>query len=113
MVGYSGSRVTRHTPFTLPGWSDRIKVSQVIQSIIKFIMQLNIYEAKSKLSNLLDRAIAGETVVIARAGEPLVRLVPVKSAGGKSGVIFGGALAGKIKLKPGFFAPLTDDDLLA
>ena len=55
-------------------------------------MQLNIYEAKSKLSNLLDRAIAGETVVIARAGEPLVRLVPVKSAGGKSGVIFGGAL---------------------
>ena len=76
-------------------------------------MQLNIYEAKSKLSNLLDRAIAGETVVIARAGEPLVRLVPVKSAGGKSGVIFGGALAGKIKLKPGFFAPLTDDDLLA
>ena len=113
MVGYSGSRVTRHKPFTLPGWSDRIKVSQVRQSIIKFIMQLNIYEAKSKLSNLLDRAIAGETVVIARAGEPLVRLVPVKSAGGKSGVIFGGALAGKIKLKPGFFAPLTDDDLLA
>ncbi len=75
-------------------------------------MQLNVYEAKSALSNLLDRAIAGETVVIARAGQPLVRLVPVGTVKSKSGVTFGGALAGKIKLKQDFFAPLTDDDLL-
>lgn len=75
-------------------------------------MQLNVYEAKSKLSNLLDRAVAGETVVIARAGEPMVRLVPVKQTGTKSGVTFGGALAGKIKLKPGFFDATSDDELL-
>ena len=75
-------------------------------------MQLNVYEAKTALSNLLDRAIAGETVVIARAGQPLVRLVPVGTMSSKSGVTFGGALAGKIKLKKDFFAPLTDDDLL-
>jgi prevent-host-death family protein len=75
-------------------------------------MQLNVYDAKSKLSNLLDRAIAGETVVIARAGEPMVRLVPVKQVGNKSGVIFGGSLAGKIKLKKGFFDATTDDELL-
>ncbi len=75
-------------------------------------MQFNVYEAKSKLSNLLDRAVAGETVVIARSGEPMVRLVPVKQTGTKSGVTFGGSLAGKIKLKNGFFNATTDDELL-
>ena len=39
--------------------------------------QINIAEAKAKLSELLDRALAGEEVVIARAGKPLARLVPV------------------------------------
>jgi antitoxin (DNA-binding transcriptional repressor) of toxin-antitoxin stability system len=34
-------------------------------------VQLNVYEAKTQLSKLLDRAVAGETIVIARAGEPL------------------------------------------
>jgi prevent-host-death family protein len=37
----------------------------------------NIHEAKTQLSQLIHRALAGEDVVIARAGEPLVRLVPV------------------------------------
>lgn len=41
-------------------------------------MQLaNIHLAKTNLSNLINRALAGEEVIIARAGEPLVRLVPV------------------------------------
>lgn len=40
-------------------------------------VQINIAEAKAKLSSLLDRAIAGEEIVIARAGKPLARLVPV------------------------------------
>ncbi len=38
---------------------------------------VNIAEAKAKLSELLDRALAGEDVVIARAGNPLARLVPL------------------------------------
>lgn len=76
-------------------------------------MQLNIYEAKARLSNLLDRALAGETVVIARAGEPLVRLVPIKGALSKSGVRFGGRLKGRMKLAPDFFKPMTDDELLS
>ena len=37
----------------------------------------NIHEAKTQLSQLIHRALAGEEVIIARAGEPLVRLVPV------------------------------------
>jgi prevent-host-death family protein len=40
--------------------------------------QINIAEAKAKLSALLDRALAGEDIVIARAGKPLVRLVPIQ-----------------------------------
>jgi prevent-host-death family protein len=38
---------------------------------------INVYEAKTQLSRLIDRAVAGEDVVIARAGRPMVRLVPV------------------------------------
>ncbi len=38
---------------------------------------VNVYEAKTQLSRLIDRALAGEDVVISRAGKPMVRLVPV------------------------------------
>jgi prevent-host-death family protein len=37
----------------------------------------NVAEAKAQLSRLLDAALAGEEVIIARAGRPLVRLLPV------------------------------------
>lgn len=40
--------------------------------------QVNIAEAKAKLSELLDRALGGEEIVIARAGKPLARLAPLK-----------------------------------
>jgi prevent-host-death family protein len=38
---------------------------------------VNLYEAKTQLSRLIDRATAGEDILIGRAGKPLVRLVPV------------------------------------
>jgi len=38
---------------------------------------VNMHQAKSSLSRLVKRALAGEVVVIARNGEPLVKLVPV------------------------------------
>ena len=40
-------------------------------------MRVNMHEAKTKLSQLVERALRGETVYIARNGEPAVRLVPV------------------------------------
>ena len=40
----------------------------------------NIHAAKTNLSKLIEQALAGEEVVIARAGKPLVRLVPVAEA---------------------------------
>lgn len=39
--------------------------------------QVNIHQAKTHLSHLLNRAMAGEEIVIAKAGKPMVRLVPV------------------------------------
>jgi prevent-host-death family protein len=41
---------------------------------------VNVYEAKTHLSQLLDRAAAGEEIVIARAGRPVARLVPLSGA---------------------------------
>jgi prevent-host-death family protein len=38
---------------------------------------VNLYDAKTQLSRLIDRATAGEDILIGRAGKPLVRLVPV------------------------------------
>jgi prevent-host-death family protein len=38
---------------------------------------VNLYEAKTKLSQLVERAAAGEEIVIAKAGRPLARLVPL------------------------------------
>ncbi len=40
---------------------------------------VNLYDAKAQLSRLIDRATAGEEIVIGRAGKPLVRLVPVET----------------------------------
>jgi prevent-host-death family protein len=42
-------------------------------------MQVNLHDAKTHLSRYVDQALAGEEVVIARAGKPLVRLVPLES----------------------------------
>ncbi|HTT98381.1 MAG TPA: type II toxin-antitoxin system prevent-host-death family antitoxin [Rhizomicrobium sp.] len=41
-------------------------------------MQVNVLEAKNRLSQLIKAAQAGEEVVIANRGEPVVRLVPVR-----------------------------------
>jgi prevent-host-death family protein len=76
-------------------------------------MLVNIYEAKARLSALLEKAQAGEDVVIARAGKPIARLTPIAPAPGtRSGVRFGGLEAARLKLAADFHAPLRDADLL-
>jgi len=42
-------------------------------------IKINLSEAKAHLSQLLDKAIAGEDIIITRSGRPLVRLTPVVS----------------------------------
>ncbi len=55
---------------------------------------LNIHQAKTHLSRLIEEALGGETVVVAKAGKPMVQLVPVVAAGGDRPL---GLLAGKAK----------------
>ncbi len=43
-------------------------------------MEVNIHEAKTHLSRLLEKVSAGEEVIIAKAGKPVAKLVPIKSA---------------------------------
>jgi prevent-host-death family protein len=71
--------------------------------------QVNIAEAKAKLSSLLDRALTGEEVVIARAGKPLVRLVPVNRREKRKA----GAWRGWAAHIPteAFLAPMDTEDL--
>jgi prevent-host-death family protein len=75
-------------------------------------MLVNIYDAKTNLSALLDKAVAGEEVIIARSGKPLARLMPVTTVASKSGVRLGGLKRARLKLSADFHAPMTDEDLL-
>lgn len=59
---------------------------------------INMHEAKTHLSALVEEALRGEEVVIARAGKPLVRLEPVALAPKR----VSGRLRGKIRLTPDF-----------
>ncbi|MDX2237440.1 MAG: type II toxin-antitoxin system prevent-host-death family antitoxin [Hyphomonadaceae bacterium] len=52
-------------------------------------VQMNIAEAKAKLSELVARAEAGEEVVIARDGKPVATLVPTAQASKKTGIRLG------------------------
>jgi prevent-host-death family protein len=67
---------------------------------------VNLYEAKTNLSQLVERAAAGEEIVIAKAGRPLARLVPLKA---RTEPRFPGLLKGKIVIGPEFDAPLPNE----
>lgn len=66
------------------------------------------HEAKTQLSALVARAEAGEDVVIARAGQPAVRLTPVREEGPTWVQRIDGALAGKIWMSDDFDAPMPE-----
>jgi len=60
----------------------------------------NIHEAKTHLSRLVERAAAGEEIVIAKAGKPMVKLVPYQEA--KTPKRKPGAWRGKVWISPDF-----------
>ncbi|MBI2898526.1 MAG: type II toxin-antitoxin system Phd/YefM family antitoxin [Deltaproteobacteria bacterium] len=69
--------------------------------------KVNVHEAKTKLSQLLDRAHAGEEIVIAKAGKPYARLVPLEAPKPRRP----GLLKGKVD--EAFFEPLPEEELEA
>jgi prevent-host-death family protein len=66
---------------------------------------VNIHEAKTHFSKLIDAVARGEEIVIARAGKPAARLVPIEPARPERKP---GALKGKIHVAEDFDAPLPD-----
>ena len=67
---------------------------------------VNMHKAKTTLSQLVERALAGEEVVIARDGTPLVRLVPIPQ---KPEPRVPGRSKGKVWISPDF--ELTDQEI--
>jgi prevent-host-death family protein len=67
--------------------------------------QINIHDAKTHLSRLLERASSGEEIIIAKAGKPIAKLGPVQATrkGRKKGL-----LKGKIKIGKSFDKPLPE-----
>ena len=70
------------------------------------MQQINIHEAKTHLSRLLENVIEGDEVVIAKHGKPVARLIPFKTKVVKRKP---GSLKGQIKISDDFDAPLPDD----
>ncbi len=74
------------------------------------MLQVNIHDAKTQLSRLIESACQGEDVIIAKAGKPKVRLTVVEQSG--QGRRFG-ALRGQARVDDRFFEPLPEDELRA
>ena len=69
---------------------------------------VNVHEAKTHLSRLLERAHAGEEIILAKAGKPYARLMPLAPDGGRRGGQLPDLVVG-----PEFFEPLPEEELRA
>ena len=74
------------------------------------MIQVNIHDAKTQLSKLIERALQGEEVIIAKAGKPMVRLATIEPT--PQGRKFG-AYRGKARIDERFFEPLPEEELEA
>lgn len=73
---------------------------------------VNVHEAKTHFSRLIDAAHAGETIVVAKGGKPWARLVPLEPPSARR---VPGVLTGRLNLPPleVFLEPLPEDELAA
>jgi prevent-host-death family protein len=71
-------------------------------------VKVNIHAAKTHLSRLVEQVLAGEEVIIAKAGVPVVKLTRLEI----EKPILGGA-KGAIKFSEGWDAPLTDEEMIS
>jgi prevent-host-death family protein len=70
---------------------------------------INLYEAKTQLSSLVEEAAAGAEIIIAKAGKPRARLVPVRAKTPRRP----GSAKGKVWIAADFDAPLPESMLRA
>jgi len=67
---------------------------------------LNLYDAKTRLSQLVERAARGEEIIIAKAGKPLAKLVPLAA---RREPRKPGGWEGKVRIADDFDDPLPDE----
>jgi prevent-host-death family protein len=70
---------------------------------------LNLYDAKTQLSSLVELAAAGEEIIIAKNGKPMARLVGLRERAKRKP----GRLKDKIWVSEDFDAPMTEKELVA
>jgi prevent-host-death family protein len=70
---------------------------------------ITVHAAKTNLSKLIERAEAGEDIIIARGNDPAVKLVPVNPLAHRRFGLF----KGLAKVGPEFFEPLPEEELQA
>lgn len=68
----------------------------------------NVHDAKTHLSRLLELAHAGDEIILAKAGKPYARLMPLAPEGDRQGGQLPGLVVG-----PEFFEPLPEEELKA
>ena len=68
-------------------------------------MMVNVHEAKTKFSALLERAHAGEEIIVAKSGKPYARLVPLSPPSPREPGLY------PDEVPSTFFEPLPDDEL--
>jgi prevent-host-death family protein len=71
---------------------------------------INIHAAKTQLSRLVDAVAAGEEIIIARAGKPIAKLVPLDAPRAQPKRTLG-ILTGRLQVPADFDAPLSEHDL--
>jgi prevent-host-death family protein len=69
-------------------------------------MQVTVHAAKTNLSKLIDAALAGEEVIIAKGKNPVVKIVPIPKSRFKIGI-----LKGQLGEAPDFFELMSEEDL--
>ena len=76
--------------------------SRAAASVVSMGYTVNLYEAKTQLSSLVEQAAAGAEIIIAKAGKPRARLVPLRQTRRRRP----GSAKGKIWMASDFDAPL-------
>ena len=93
-------------PSREPGPTPLTNLTNYRSMDISVSMKVNLYEAKTQLSALVERAAAGEEVIIAKAGRPVARIVALPSSRPPRRP---GRAKGEIRIGSDFDAPLPPD----
>lgn len=73
------------------------------------MLTINIHEAKTHLSRFIEKAAAGEEIIIAKAGKPIAKLVPLHDAPSSRNL---GIFKGKLNVPEDFDTALPEEALL-